>query len=270
MSWSPPRVPRDVAASCSRRRTSRFGQRRDGRLDGRQREREEIPLQAGGRRGVRGGLDGVGGQAVELGAVGHVHGQVVGLGEHPVGELRGQRGDLHVEVAQRVAVGFRQRGARAHEVAVVALDDAHLLRRQAGVVAGRVHGVDAREQPRVEPDRVGVLRDQRRQLGLQGLHLRRRHRGAEVRPDAHHPLVGLSGPLQRLDGVRERRLVGLRGDRVDLGALLGDTGVEGGAVVLVPDHVEGWERERQVAGDGEGVALGHSDCSTPRRPHRPR
>ncbi len=234
------------------------GEGRDRRLDGGQRQGEQVAVQPGRLGGVPGGVDLVGGEPVELGAVGDVHREVVRLGQHAVAELRGQRRDLHVELAQRVAVRLRQRGAGPDEVAVVALDDPHLLRRQPAVEPGGVHGVDAREQPRVEPDGVGVLRDPRRELALQGLHLGGGHRRAQVGPDPHHPLVRRTRALQRLDGVLERRLVVLRGDGLDLGALLGDAGVEGGAVVLVPDRVERWEREGQRARLGEGGGLGHA------------
>ena len=51
-----------------------------------------------------------------------------------------------------------------------------------------------------------MLGDPRRELGLERLHLRGRHRRAEVVEDAQHPVSVLPRPLERLDGVREGRL----------------------------------------------------------------
>ena len=152
-------------------------------------------------------------------------------------------------------------GTGPHEVLVVALDDADLLGGQPGV-AVLVDRVDAGEQPGVEPDLVVVLGDPRRELLLEVPHPVVGHRAGEVREDVEHPLERAAGPLQRLEGVRERRLRRVVADRLDLGALLRDAGVEGRPVVLVPDPVEGRERERQVAGPQERVVVGHGVCST--------
>ena len=182
------------------------GQRGDGGLDRRQGEREEVAVRPADGRGVGGRLDRVGGQPVERrrasvtctarsldSASTRLENSVV---SEVIRTLRSRR---------RVPVRLGQRGAGPDEVPVVALDDPDLLRGQPGVVAGGVHGVDPGEQPRVEPDGVGVLGDQRCQLGLEGLHLRGRHRRSTGWPRPASSARRSAGPLQRLDGVRERR-----------------------------------------------------------------
>ncbi len=221
-------------------------------LDRGQDQADQVSLEPGGT-GCRGGrLDRVRGKPLELGGVGQVQGALVALRDHPVAELRGQGGDLDVDPPQPVTVGLGESRTGADEVSVVALGDALLLRRQA-VVALPVDDVDAREELRVEQHRVPVLGDQRVDLGLQRLHLGRRHRRTEVAEHPQHSRQRASRHLERLDGVGERRLGPVRDDRSDLAPLFLDPGVQGGAVVRVVDRVEGRERERQRAGREERV-----------------
>ena len=122
VSCAPPR-PRVTDAVCSRSRRSRWvraaragcsvGSTRVRRWPSRPRER--AARAAAERR--------VGGEAVELVGVGDVHGGGRGPGEQPVAELGGERRQLGVDRAQPLLLGRAEPGARAHGVAVVALDE---------------------------------------------------------------------------------------------------------------------------------------------------
>ena len=95
VSWSPPRgaagrrglvqPPADVAVA----------QRRDRGLDGRQDQREQVPsLPADSARRCAAASTASSESPSSSARSVEVHGEVVGLGEHPLAELGGERGDL--------------------------------------------------------------------------------------------------------------------------------------------------------------------------------
>ena len=212
-----------------------------------------------------GRLDGVVGEAGELGLVGDVHGRRVGLGQQGRAELRGRLADLLVELAQRRCWCSTGSAAPARTKSVWCRSTSRTCSSSRPRVVPRgVHGVDPGEEVGVEQDRVVVGGPLGHQLALELLHLRGGHRAGHLVEDPHGPVQQPARALQRLDGVGEGRRLVLRGDRRDLGAVLRDALVEGRPVVLVTDRVERREGVGQGAGCGERVAgiEGHGVCST--------
>ncbi len=70
---------------------------------------------------------------------------------------------------------------------------------------------------------------------------------ALVEEDPRDPLEQLPAALERHQGVLEGRRLGIREDRLDLGALLGHAALEGRLEVLVADVGERRQRVRQRA-----------------------
>ena len=118
-------------------------------------------------------------QTIQLGAiVDHDGGGVVAL-EHQLTELRRQRGDLFVQRAQLGFLRVGEIGAGAHEVGVIALQQAQRLRIELQRLTLVVELLDAREQCGVQVNRIVVRRQLRRHLGLRLLDDRIGVRGAE-------------------------------------------------------------------------------------------
>ena len=206
--------------------------------------------------GLRGGGELAVAQAVELGRVVEHDGEVVGVGEEVLLERRGQRGETLVEVGELLLLRVIEAGSGQRHLAVPALDEVPALGIQVEAVESVVHGRDARVQRRVELDRVAVRRHQRGELLLDGLHLRGAVGGRDGVERPRDAVEQRAAALQRDEGVLERRGFGLRGDRVDLGALRGERLVERGEVVLDPDAAV----RRQIVGEGrrseEGIGHG--------------
>ena len=219
-----------------------------------QHEREHVAAGMAADLGrPRGGGDRVRRQPVEPRGVVDDEGRVVGVGEQPGAELRGQRRQLGVQRAQPLLRGGVEARAGPDRVAVAAFQQAQRLGVQAELVAGGVQRVQPGEQGRVQGDRVGVRGEQRRDPGL-GL---ADTRGGQ-RPDEHEehrrdPPQRRARPFQRDDGVVERGRPGQGGDRGDLGALLGHRDVEGLREVLLADRGEVGEAEGQRARGEERV-----------------
>ncbi len=108
-----------------------MSQRREVRMPGRQHEREQPALEftVGGRLRGRRELSRV--EAVELGDVGDVHGQLVRVGQQILLELGGQGRDALVEVLERLLLGVVEPGACQGHLGVPALDQVLLLGREA-------------------------------------------------------------------------------------------------------------------------------------------
>jgi hypothetical protein len=176
----------------------------------------------------------------------------VGVGEHPVREARGEGRLFLVERGQCGLVRVRELRSRAHEREALALDEVLRLGIEAEAVPLLVDRLHPRVELRVEVDRVGVRGELRRDLGLDLLDRRIRVRLVHVEEDLGHPRQQLARPLHRDDRVLERRRLGIRGDRVDLGALPLHALLEGGQVVGVLDAVErrGLVEERALRGEG--------------------
>ena len=104
-------------------------------------------------------------------------------------------------------------------------------------VAAGVHGLEAREQPRVEVDRVLVRGELRRDLGLDLLDRRVGRRLGEVEEHLADARQQRAAALHCLDRVGERRRLGIGGDRLDLGGVLLHALEQGRQVVRVLDAV---------------------------------
>jgi hypothetical protein len=134
------------------------------------------------------------------------------------------------------------------------LEQPGVLGRQAHRRAVVVDRLDAREEARVEVDRVGVRRQLRRHLGLDRVErvvgVGPGHRAERGIDPAEHP----PRALERDDRVGERRRLGIGLDRLDLRALDGHRLLERGLVVAVPDLAEVGraERQRPVLGEHAG------------------
>src|SRR5690606_2405526 len=208
-------------------------------------------------------------QAGQFGHVVDQHRRVVDFVEHVVGKLRAQFGQARVDLLEPRLLRGIEPGAGAHEIVVVLLDQAQALGVEAEAGALAVDGLDAREQPRIEHDRVAVRGELRRVLVVDLLADVVGVGAVEVAEDAARIRQQLAGLLQRDDRVLERRLRLLADDRLDLLQFLRHAGVERGREVFVPDPVELREAQRQRAlheqrvgglgiGGGRGVHEGGS------------
>ncbi len=139
------------------------------------------------------------------------------------------------------------------EAVVVDLDEADGLGVEVEGFALVVEGGDALEEGFVEVDGVGVGGEARGDLGLDvlegGVGVGSGD-GSEDGEDAGEETAGL---LHRYEGVLEGGGSGVVGDEVDLGALLGHAGFDGGEIVGVFDAVEGRGLIGESAGGGEGI-----------------
>jgi hypothetical protein len=206
--------------------------------------------------GVRGRLHLVGGEAVELLRAVHQHGRVDGLLQDVLREGGGQRREFAVELAELVLVRVRQARPGAHEVGVVALQQAQRLGVQPQVFTVAVQRLDALEQRSVQEDRVLVGGQQRRDGLLHFLHLRVGVRRVQVAEHARHTVEELAAALHGDDGVLEARGLGAVGDRLDFRQAVGHALLEGRQVVLVTDQVERRHAIGQRARREEGVLRG--------------
>ena len=149
--------------------------------------------------------------------------QGIGLlvGEHVLAECGAERRQPLADRGEPLLVRGVEAGAGAAEGHVVALQHARLLGREAELAAALPQRLDAGEEAGMELDAVAVRREARRHLALDrldgvvgvGAGEAMEHRGdVRQRPPA---------ALQRRDRVGEARRLGLAGDRLDLGELLG-------------------------------------------------
>ena len=133
-----PRVVFAAEPACDGRLVQSFpqvaiGECGEGRLLGGEHEGEQVAVEAAGTGGERGGRARVGGEAVEPGGVGDVHGGGRGPGQQPVAERGRQRRELRVDRAEPLLLGRGEPRARAHGVAVVAIDQPLGLRPRARI-----------------------------------------------------------------------------------------------------------------------------------------
>lgn len=224
-------------------------QRREVRVAGGQDEREQpravVALLA---RGLCGGGDLTGGEAVELGDVVDEDGEVVGVGEQLLLEVRAQGRELLVELTQPHLVVLVEPGAGDRHLGEVTLDQATRLgvqrRERVLVVMDRL---DPSVEAWVEAHGVAVGRELRGVVLLDRLHRGGRERARRPEEGETRAAQQRSGALQRDEGVLEGRGLGVGGDGLDLGAVLRHAEVEGLPVVLVADQREGRQGEGQRA-----------------------
>ena len=148
-----------------------------------------------------------------------------------------QRGFFLVQLAQRGLVGIGQLGAGAHEVAVVALDQ-EFVDSASSSVALVVERLDAREQLRIEEDRILVRGELRRLVFLDLLQRVVRVRLRQREEHLADARQQRAGALHRDDRVVEGRRGGLVGDLLDLGELLLHAFLDRRLEIAVVDLVE--------------------------------
>ncbi len=209
-------------------------------------------LRCFGRRG-----DLAGPQPVEVGDVVDHDGKIVRVGEQVLLEPCGERRELLVEFAELLLVVVAECGSRLGELDVVALDQVRRLVVESEVVELVVQGLDTPVQLWAEPDRVGMGRQQRRDLLLEFVGEVVTIRRALVEEDFGDPGEQLSR-LLKVDEVLEARHVAAAGDVLHLAQLLGHALDERGAEVLIPYLCERRQAEGEGAGGEEGVLVGHS------------
>lgn len=232
----------------------------------RQDERDEVfAVEPPVGRSLRAGRDFARGEAVKFGDVVHHDGQVVGVGEQIVLELGRQRRQAAVELAEPRLRGIVEPGAGEEHLGAAALDEVALVVAEVEAVALRVQRVDAGKQGCIEADGVFVGREKRGVALFQCVRRVIRVSARLVEEHAQHAPEQLPTALERLDRVRERGLIRLRGDRLDLAALLGHAGLDRLGVVIVGDLGEGRQLVRERTRSEERI--GHD--SHPRvRPQR--
>ena len=187
--------------------------------------------------------------------VGRQAGQVVGgegqrpallVGQHVLPEGGPQAREPLDDLLQPRPVGAREPRAGADEHPVVQREHPLLLRSQPELGLLREEAVDAGEQACVH-HRLGVVGGEARaQLALQRLDRVVGMRAGQAEEHGGDPVEGPLGPLHRLDRVAEVRRGRIAGDRVDVGARLGQRGVEGRAEVVGRDGGEGRQSERRI------------------------
>ena len=174
-------------------------------------------------------------QARHVGLAGQRQAEGRLIGQDVLAEGRHQRRQALVLRRETLAIGALQARAGADEITVQLLEQALLLGRQAQRGAARVQRIEPREQALVQVDRVAVRRHRLRQLalrGLQGIGGLRRAEVVERAVDAREqPPAG----IEPGDGVGEARRLGIRGDGIELAAVLAHRHLEGRREVLGPD-----------------------------------
>ena len=96
------------------------------------------------------------------------YGEIVSVSQKLLAELRLQSGELFVDFTQACALLFRKMGTGLNEVLVVLLEQPCILVSKVEALAIFVETINAREQRWVEVNRVGVDRELRGNLGLDG------------------------------------------------------------------------------------------------------
>ena len=141
-----------------------------------------------------------------------------------------------------------------HEVQMHARQQLALLVVEPEPVALRMQRLDAGKQPRIEQDVAAMRGQPRRQRALGLLQRRRRVRGrqvAEQRLDARqHPAAG----IECRHRVVETRRLGAGGDRLDLGAVHRQRGVERRQEML--GSQVGERRQAELGGPGGKQRIG--------------
>ena len=202
-------------------------------------QREGIPIllaQFGGR--LAGQITHVCGQAVQLIRRKHHH-EVVVLRTDVVAEVHGGQRQRLVDLLQTgLPFGIEQRPG-THEAAVGLLHQPQLLGIEIHRRAAVVDRLDTFEELPVEPDTVGMSRQQRRRLHLELLQFGGVLRGAEHLEDQLHLGEHLPGVVVGENRVFERGFVVVRGDGVDFGVMERHAALQGGQEVFGGDPVEG-------------------------------
>ena len=200
--------------------------------------------QAAGPGGIGRGGDLRRGQSFEFGlALDQQRGVARGL-QDILAELRGQRGQLLVELAQLGFVRLGQLSAGAHELGVIALEQLQRLGIQVQLRALAVERIDAGEQGRIEVDGIVMRAQQRRHLGLDLQHLLVAVGAVEVEEHGGDAIEQPAGALERDHRVGQSRHLRVVRNSVDLQALRRHARDKGRPVVRIANTIE----RRQLVG----------------------
>ena len=184
--------------------------------------------------------------------------------QHVLREGRFQACLLGVVGFQFFLVRIGQLGAGAHEIRVIALQQAQGFGIEAQLVALGVQGVDAGKQFRVQGDRVAMRGQLRRHVHFHRFeHAIRVGRG-HVAEDALHAVQQLPRALEGHDGVFERGRLAIVGNGIDFGQLAFHAFGKRRRVVRILDQAELRHLERQRTGFEQrilGADGGGGGCS---------
>ena len=169
----------------------------------RQRNRPCVVNSALAGRCLRGGTHVVR-QTREVGLVAKHQQPLLLVGQHVLAERGRQCRQPLLDLRQAAARVRRKPGPCEHEIEPGPLDEALRLRSRVECVALRVHGVDAREEPRIHSDRRLMCKKPRDELALDGLQRRRRARRGEVEEHRADALQRAPAAVERDDRVFER------------------------------------------------------------------
>ena len=144
-------------------------------------------------------------QAVEIGLRVENELPVALVGQNVLTELGGEGGKPFGDFGQALLGGLGLAAAGAHEIGVIALENAHLLRGKRERLPLCVHGGDAAEQIVVEVDLAVVAREDRRHVALDLFESVVRVRPGQIVEHRGDTAEKRAALFQRLDGVCECR-----------------------------------------------------------------
>ncbi|MNM64642.1 hypothetical protein D3C81_760490 [compost metagenome] len=214
---------------------------------------DELAVQAAFLGGRGGRIDIAVRHAGQFGA--RVDNDALGIGflQHVLREGRFQARLLGVVGLQLVLIRIGQFGAGAHEIRVIAFQQAQGFGIEAQLVALGVQGVDAGKQFRVQGDGVAMRGQFRRHVHFHRFqHAVGVGRG-HVAEDALHAVQQLPRTLEGHDGVFKRGRLAVIGDRIDFGQLALHALGKGRRIVLILDQAKLRHLERQRAGFQQGI-----------------
>ena len=175
------------------------------------------------------------------------HEPVRGLvGEDVLPELRRQFGEPAHDLGVALLCGRVEARAGAREVGVVALEDAQLFATEAELGAPLVQLLDPREEGGVHRHRAVVRGQARRHPHLDRLQRGRRLARGQVREQVAQAGQQAARAVERGDRVGEGRWRRIGADRIDLGAMLGERGVECRLELFRPHRAERRQAIRRV------------------------
>jgi len=166
----------------------------------------------------------------------------------PTAASRAADRDPLVQGAEPFALGGIERSTRQDRLAVGALEQVGLVGLEAEFVAHAVQHADAREEARIQADRVAVGGEPRGELRLEGVDGLVGVGRTRVLEHGQHPSQQFARPFEGLERVLERRRGRVGGDGLDLGALLAHAELDRLAIVLGSHQRE----QRQPVGERTG------------------
>ncbi len=201
-------------------------------------------------------------ESVELGHVVKDEGELVGIGQQVLFEAGGEGRQARVDVTQCLLVVIAQAGPGQRELGEIAVDEVQRLGVECEAGALLVHGFDARVEGGIEPDRVGVGGQQRREFFFEVVREVSGVGRAFVEEDLGDPGEHLSAALEGDERVVETGGIRCAGDSADFGELLDHALQKGRPIVVIGNGREGRQLVRQRAAREKRVVRGESHAST--------